>query len=352
MGSTIMVIDDRPENLLISEKILTPKYKVLSYDNGKDAVEYLFNVPMEELPDLILLDIIMPEMDGYEVIRQIKSQDRLKRIPIICVTVSDDELKALSLGADDFISKPFEPEVVHLRVSNQIMLKKNMDDLSGMVQSKIDEVVSTRENMMFVMADIIEYRSIETGSHVKRVVNYAAVLLEDLINNSVYGKYITPRKERTITRAVAIHDVGKIGIPDKILLKPGPLTEEEFEIMKTHTTIGKSIVDSVLHTSDEDSDFLKHCGDITLHHHEKYDGSGYPAGLYGDNIPLSARIMAVCDVYDALVTKRVYKDSMKHSEARDIIKKGSGQHFDPVLVNSFLNTMDEFEAISESLPLG
>lgn len=346
MSSTIMVIDDRIENLKILEHILSDSYEVILHDNGYSALTDLsIN---DSLPDLILLDIIMPGIDGYEVLEELKLSDDHKDIPVICVTASDTEAKALSLGANDFISKPFEPEIIHMRVSNQILLQRHVHELELMVKDKIDEALAMRDNVVMVLADIIEYRSIESGSHVRRVVKYGEIIIDYLLeNNEVYAEKINDITKEAFLKAIPMHDIGKIGVPDKILLKPGRLTDAEFEIMKTHTTIGKDIIDSIFKTSRDNASFLECSADIALHHHERYDGTGYPYGLKGKEIPLSARIMAIADVYDALVTKRVYKDAMYHEDAVKIIVDEAGTHFDPVVVDAFVNTKRQFQMYTD-----
>ncbi|MFP3089039.1 response regulator [Treponema sp. TIM-1] len=340
---TVLVVDDVEMNLLILEEILKDSYHIITAENGKEALEILYHA--EVLPKIILLDVFMPEMNGYEMLNVMKTNDSLKRIPVIFITTSDSESEALSAGAVDFISKPFQPEIVKLRVMNQIELKNYSDSLEEMVAEKAAEITSTLDNMLQAMANIIEYRNLESGSHVKRTQFFSKALIDHVMGSlSPYADELRSLEPDIIVKSVALHDVGKIGIPDKILLKPGKLDPEEFEIMKTHTTIGKNIIESILTHSD--TPYLKHCRDICYCHHERFDGKGYPRGLKGYDIPLSARIVSLVDVYDALVCSRVYKAAFPYSEAIKIISDGRGTQFDPFLTDAVIEIQDVFKEIS------
>ncbi|MDR0636166.1 MAG: response regulator [Treponema sp.] len=341
---TVLVVDDIELNLMILEEILQDTYKVISADNGIAALEVLHSV--KPLPKLILLDLYMPRMDGLAMFELMKADEVLKRIPVIFITSSDSENKALSAGAVDFISKPFLPEIVKLRVQNQIKLKNYSDSLEEMVAKKAAELTATLDNVLQAMANIIEYRNFESGSHVKRTQFFSKALIDHIIANSLpYSKELRDMDPDIITKSVALHDVGKIGIPDKILLKPGKLDHDEFEVMKTHTTIGKQIIESVL--SNTETAYLQHCRDICYCHHERFDGKGYPQGIAGTDIPLPARLLSLVDVYDALVSARVYKAAFSYSSAMQIIIDGRGSQFDPKLVDAVVMIQDEFEVISQ-----
>jgi putative two-component system response regulator len=341
---TVLVVDDVELNLLILEEILKDSYQIITAGNGKEALDILYHAVV--LPKIILLDVFMPEMNGYEMLNVMKTNDALKRIPVIFITTSDSESEALSAGAVDFISKPFQPEIVKLRVMNQIELKNYSDSLEQMVAEKAAELTSTLDNMLQAMANIIEYRNLESGSHVKRTQFFSKALIDHVLQlPSAYADELRSLEPDIIVKSVALHDVGKIGIPDKILLKPGKLDPEEFEIMKTHTTIGKNIIESILTHSD--TLYLKHCRDICYCHHERFDGKGYPRGIRGYDIPLSARIVSLVDVYDALVCARVYKAAMPYEEAVTIISEGRGTQFDPFLTDAVLEIQDTFKAISQ-----
>jgi putative two-component system response regulator len=341
---TVLVVDDVEMNLLILEEILKDSYRVITAGNGKEALEILYHATV--LPKIILLDVFMPEMNGYEMLNVMKTNDFLKRIPVIFITTSDSESEALSAGAVDFISKPFQPEIVKLRVMNQIELKNYSDSLEEMVAEKAAEITSTLDNMLQAMANIIEYRNLESGSHVKRTQFFSKALIDHIIGlSSPYADELRSLEPDIIVKSVALHDVGKIGIPDKILLKPGKLDPEEFEIMKTHTIVGKNIIESILTHSD--TLYLKHCRDICYCHHERFDGKGYPQGLKGYDIPLSARIVSLVDVYDALVCSRVYKAAIPYSEAIKIIGDGRGTQFDPFLTDAVIAIQNVFKEISQ-----
>ncbi|MDR1278002.1 MAG: response regulator [Treponema sp.] len=344
---TVLVVDDVEMNVMILEEILKDSYDIISAGNGKQALEVLHNARM--LPKIILLDIFMPEMNGYEMLEILKADNSLKRIPVIFITTSDSESEALAAGAVDFISKPFLPEIVKLRVKNQIELKNYSDSLEEMVAEKTAEATSTLDNTLQALANIIEYRNLESGSHVKRTQFFCKALIDYFLEfDSIYADELRNLEPDVIVKSMALHDVGKIGIPDKILLKPGKLDAGEFEIMKTHTTVGKNIIEEMMRAvKDKDSIYLKHCRDIAWCHHERYDGKGYPRGLKGTDIPLSARIAALSDVYDALVCARVYKDAFPYDEAIKIIAEGRGTQFDPVITDAVIKLQEQFQRISQ-----
>jgi len=328
-------------NLEILNEILKNDYDVTAAAGGLEAVDMLFNAEIN--PKIILLDIRMPDMDGYEVLHILQSHEQLKKIPVIFITAENAESVGLAAGAVDYISKPFQDEIIKLRVANQIKLKNYTDNLEELLIHKTQEISETQGRVLEAMADIIEYRNMESGAHVKRTGALTLHLINYLISNSDYARELIDNEPPLIVKSVAMHDIGKIGIPDNILLKPGKLTPEEFEIIKTHTTIGKDIVESILVS--DDSLYLKHCRDICHHHHERFDGKGYPSGLAGVSIPLSARIVSVVDVYDALVSKRVYKPAFTEDESIKIISEGRGTQFDPVLADAVVDISEGFKKI-------
>jgi putative two-component system response regulator len=341
---TVLVVDDVDMNIEILEEILKDGYNIITAGNGVEALEVLRKT--EVLPKIILLDVFMPEMNGYELLEIIKADDALKRIPVIFITTSDSESEALSAGAVDFINKPFLPEIVILRVKNQIELKNYSDSLEQMVAEKTAEATAILDSALQGLANVIEHRDLESGSHVNRTQLYCKALIDYLLeSNSVYAEELRALEPDIIVKAMALHDVGKIAIPDRILLKPGRLDEDEFKIMKTHTTRGKEIIGELGNVND--SIYLKHCEDICYCHHERYDGKGYPRGLKGTEIPLSARIASLADVYDALVCARVYKAAFPYNEAIRIIQEGRGTQFDPVLTDAVMAIKDKFQAIAE-----
>ena len=346
--TTVLVVDDIDVNIMIIEEILKDDYNIITAGNGKEALEKLRG--MDVLPKIILLDIFMPEMNGYQMLDILKADKALKRIPVIFITTSDSESDALSAGAVDFISKPFLPEIVKLRVKNQIELKNYSDSLEHMVAEKTAEATATLDNTLQALANIIEYRNFESGSHVKRTQFFCKALIDTLLDgNNHYSKVLRDMHPDIIVKAMALHDVGKIGIPDKILLKPGKLDNDEYDIMKTHTTVGKIIIEDMMNAvKDKDSIYLTHCRDIAFCHHERYDGKGYPSGLKETDIPLSARIASVSDVYDALVCTRVYKSAFSHDEAMKIILEGRGAQFDPIVADAALQAQERFREIAQN----
>ncbi|MCL2058476.1 MAG: response regulator [Oscillospiraceae bacterium] len=343
---TILVVDDIETNRIILENILQDKYEILQAGSGIDAIAMMLSG--EATPSIVLLDIMMPDMDGYQVLELMKSTPELANIPILFITAADSETnesKGLSLGAVDYISKPFNPEVVKIRVENHLKLRKYSESLEEMVKEKTAELVRTKEKILETMANIIEYRDLESGHHVKRTSDLTKALIDHLYVRNYDRRVINDVDHDTIIKAVPLHDVGKISIPDSILLKPGPLTREEFEIIKTHAAIGSEIVKTML--DEDDTQYLKYCYDICRYHHERWDSGGYPDGLAAEDIPLSARILAIVDVYDALVSSRTYKPAYSHDKAMDIIANGAGTQFDPILVKALLEMHEKFREIHE-----
>ena len=342
---TVLVVDDMEINVMVLEEILKDDYNIITANNGKEALDKLHTE--EHPPKIILLDVMMPEMNGRQMFEVMKADPAYKRIPVIFITAENDsESELLAAGAVDFINKPFLPEIVKLRVKNQIELKNYSDSLEEMVAEKTAEATKTLDNALQGLANVIEHRDLESGEHVKRTQLFVLVLCNHLINSgSVYAQEVTDLKPDIIMKSMALHDVGKIAIPDRILLKPGRLDPEEYEIMKTHTTRGKEIIGEL--GDIKSSLYLRHCEDICYSHHERWDGKGYPRQLKETEIPLSARMAAIADVYDALVCARVYKAAFPYSEAVKMIVDGGGTQFDPILAESILSVHEQFKEISE-----
>jgi len=349
---TVLAVDDIDVNVMILDEILNADYNVLTANNGKQALELLRRAKV--LPKIILLDVQMPEMTGKEMFEILKTDEALKRIPVIFITAANDsESELLEAGAVDFINKPFTPEVVRLRVRNQIALKNYSDSLEEMVAKKTAEVIKkteeankTLDNALQGLANVIEHRDLESGEHVKRTQLYVGTLINYLIKSrSPYADALFEMHPEIIVKSMALHDVGKIAIPDRILLKPGRLDPEEYDIMKTHTTRGKEIIGELGDVNA--SLYLKHCEDICYGHHERWDGKGYPRSLAGPEIPIVARLAAVADVYDALVCSRVYKAAIPYTEAVKMITDGKGSQFDPVACEALPEVQDEFKNIAE-----
>jgi putative two-component system response regulator len=342
---TVFLVDDQDINIMMLEEILKDDYNIVTANNGKNALAHLRSETVS--PKLILLDLVMPEMDGRQLFEIMKTDDAFKRIPVIFITSENDsESELLAAGAVDFINKPFKPEIVKLRVRNQIALKNYSDSLELMVAEKTAEATKTLDNVLQGLANVIEHRDFESGEHVKRTQLYVKVLCDYLISsNSPYAEQLIALQPDIIMKSMTLHDVGKIAIPDRILLKPGRLDPDEYEIMKTHTTRGMEIIGEL---GDMNSSlYLKHCGDICIGHHERWDGKGYPKQLQGSDIPLVARLAAVADVYDALVSARVYKSAFSYSEAVRIILDGKGTQFDPIIADAVAQVQDQFQSIAE-----
>ncbi|MCL2226394.1 MAG: response regulator [Oscillospiraceae bacterium] len=340
---TIFLVDDNRSNLVMGKTALSGIYNVFTVNSGAR----MFQALEKTTPDLILLDVEMPEMDGYDVLERLKSDENTAHIPVIFLTAmnsEETEFKGLSLGAVDYITKPFSPPLLLKRIELHLQLVEYNNNLMRMVKEKTQEVVSLKNAVLKTTAELVEHRDATTGNHIDRTQRYIKILIGAIKEYGVYEKEISALDVELVLQSSALHDVGKISIKDSILLKPGPLTPEEFEEMKEHTTFGERIILDIK-DSTTDSDFLEYARILAVTHHEKWDGNGYPHGLKGEDIPLLGRIMAIADVYDALVTDRPYKKAFPHSKAVMIIEDGKGTHFDPTLVNLFLVVHDEFEKV-------
>lgn len=353
--STVLVVDDTPDNLSLMSGLLKDLYKVKVANNGEKALSI---VASDNPPDLILLDIMMPGMDGYEVCSRLKANPETVDIPIIFLTAKAevaDEAHGLDLGAVDYITKPISPPIVLARVRNHLELKNARDflkdrnrHLEAEVQKRTREVAAVQDVTIHAMASLAETRDNETGNHIRRTQLYVKLLAEKLRNNPRFRAELDSDKViDLLVKSAPLHDIGKVGIPDRILLKPGRFEPDEFEIMKQHTTLGRDAIIAAESSLDLELPFLACAREIAYSHQEKWDGSGYPEGLSGDDIPVSARIMAVADVYDALISRRIYKPAMPHEKAVSIIAEGKGNHFDPDMVDAFLEIADECKAIAD-----
>lgn len=344
--SCILLVDDAPENLRILSENLRADYTIMFAKNGPDALRLANSTPQ---PDLILLDVIMPGMDGYEVCRRLKEEPATRDIPVMFITAQNeetDEATGLSLGAQDYIVKPFRVSLVRNRVANQLTYKRYRDHLNELVHERTRQLVLTQEATIHAMATLAEWRDTETGAHIKRTQNYVKALALHMANLPKYRDTLNADAISWLYLSAPLHDVGKVAIADTVLHKPGPLTDQEYESMKEHTTYGRAVLAAADKFLGEDS-FLKVASDIAYCHHERWDGRGYPRGLREDAIPLSARLMSLADVYDALRSQRVYKPAMPHETSADIILDGKGTQFDPEVVEAFLAIQDEFKAIAE-----
>ena len=331
----ILVVDDTPANLKVLSGLLRDTYHISVATNGPDALELAMS---ESRPDLILLDIMMPDMDGYEVIKRLKSEDYTKNIPVLFVTAKgevEDETHGLALGAVDYITKPISPSIVQARVKTHMALHLHKEHLEELVAKRTEQLQNGYIDTVHRLTLASEYKDKETGAHIKRISFYTRELAAQLGMDQEFCE--------TIFYASPMHDIGKVAIPDSILTKQGPLDDEEWVIMKTHTTFGAMILKG------SDSPYLKMAIDIAGCHHERWDGTGYPDGLKSDQIPLTARIMNICDQYDALRSRRPYKPGFDHDKTVKIITVGDGrttpEHFDPEVLESFSKIQHNFADI-------
>ena len=352
---TVLIVDDTPANVSLLNALLKEKYKTRIATNGAKALKLASTQP---LPDLILLDIMMPDMDGYEVCEKLKASEETKDIPVVFLTAKvgvEDETHGLALGAVDYITKPISPPIVMERVKNHLMLKEARDVLKHQnlileekVRERTRKLGELQDVVMTAMGALAESRDPETGNHIRRTQIYVQLLAERLSTHPKFKEFLTPEHITLLFKAAPLHDIGKVGVRDSILLKPGKLTPEEFEEMKNHTVYGRDAIDAAAQKLTEPSELLVFAREIAYSHQEKWDGSGYPQGLAGDDIPISARLMAVADVYDALISRRVYKPPFPHEKALAIMTEGRGSHFDPDMLDAFLEISDAFEAVAKT----
>ncbi len=350
---TLLVVDDTPDNLLLMNDLLKNDYKVKLAGSGEKALKIAGS---DSPPDLILLDIMMPVMDGYEVCRQLKQDPKTLNIPIIFLTAKaevGDEKKGLELGAVDYIIKPVSPPIVIARVKSHLALKVMADFLHDRndfleleVARRTREVVAIQDVTILALASLAETRDSDTGNHIRRTQFYVKALAEKLRDHPRFSWFLTDSNINMLFKSAPLHDIGKVGIPDRILLKPGRFEPHEFEIMKSHTTLGYNAIVQAENALGTHVDFLSFAKSIALSHQEKWDGSGYPQGLAGDAIPIPARLMAVADVYDALISRRVYKEGMTHEQAVKIMLEGRGSHFDADMIDAFIEIQQKFIAIA------
>lgn len=349
---TVLAVDDTPANLALLGKLLRDHYRVKVASRGEEALR----IAEEAQPDIILLDVMMPGMSGHEVCRRLKMAHSTNDIPVIFITAlsdTEDEAMGLALGAVDYITKPISPPILMARVSTHLQLKAASDFLRNKnaileeeVARRTAEVRQVQEATIFALASLAETRDSDTGNHLLRTQQFVRVLAKQMALKEKFAETLSPRNIKMIYKSAPLHDIGKVGVPDRILLKPGRLTPEEFKIMKTHTTLGKLSIEHAEQWCGVDLEFLAIAKQIAYSHQEKWDGSGYPQGLAGEDIPLPARLMALADVYDALVSRRVYKPPIPHEQAVALIVSESGRHFDPEIVEAFLQIREQFQAIA------
>ena len=355
---TILIVDDTPDNIMLLSRLLKDRYNTKVANNGSLALQIAQATPGL---DLILLDVMMPGLDGYETCRQLKANPVTADIPVIFLTAKnqvEDEAMGLSLGAVDYIAKPVSPPILFARVATQLtlldarrQLKEHNENLEKLVQDRTAQLALMQEAIIMAMASLVDRRDnavVKAGdNHIRRTQHYVRALAQHLQGHPRFAAELSDENIDLLYRSAPLHDIGKIGIPDRILQKPGVLDREEFEVMKLHAVYGRDTIMLVEKHIGGTNGFLMFAREIAHSHQEKWDGSGYPERLAGDRIPLSARLMAVADVYDALISRRVYKPAFTHQQALDVMRKGRGTHFDPDVLDAFFEIEGQFAAIAE-----
>lgn len=351
----ILVVDDAPDSI---EPIVTclhqADFRTRIATRGERALRLAASTPV---PDLILLDVTMPDMDGYEVCRQLMNNPVTASIPVIFLTIRNEELDeqlGFDAGAIDYITKPISPPLVLTRIRNHLNLKAASDFLRDRnsyleqeVRRRTRELSLIQNATIVAMASLAETRDNETGNHIRRTQLYLRALARHLQSHPRFAAELTDENIDLMYKSAPLHDIGKVGVPDRILLKPGELTPAEFEIMKTHTTLGREAISRAEALFGGVSSFLRFAKEIAYSHQEKWDGTGYPLGLSGERIPVAARLMAVADMYDSLITRRIYKTAHSHAQAVDILRAGRGTDFDPDIIDAFLALQNDFQAIAQ-----
>lgn len=354
---SILLVDDEPTNIKILVEVLKDDYDLLIATSGQQALDQV--TEHHEDVDLILLDVNMPEMSGMDVLQRINEQLPWGKIPVIFVTARNeegDEALGLKSGAVDYITKPISAPIVRARIQTQLTLRQAKKDLEAQnrileekVRERTQEISHTQDVIINALTSLAETRDNETGAHIIRTQYYVKHLAELIRTFPEYEHELDNDENiEAMFRTAPLHDVGKVGIPDSVLLKPGKLTDEEWVIMRTHPTLGGDAMRKAAQSlKGRGARFLKYAEEIAYGHHEKWDGSGYPQGLSGNDIPISARLMAIADVYDALISKRCYKEAMSHQTALDIMMEGKGKHFDPIMLQVFLDNESLFREIAD-----
>lgn len=357
----VLVVDDSLTNIEMLAAVLESEYDLCFATSGAEALSLMRSYPIS----LILLDVVMPGIDGFEVCRQLKASPATRDVPVIFLTSLEsaiDEERGLSLGAEDFVHKPVSPPVVLARVRTHLQLanakrelRRHNEELEALVEERTRELsrrdqklIASQSATIAAFCALAEARDNETGNHIRRTQNYVRILAEELRDHPRFRHALTPAFIQIMFKSAPLHDVGKVAIPDSILLKPGKLTPEEWVVMKRHCEYGhRAIVAAARELIDDDGSFLGCAADIAYGHHERWDGRGYPRGVTGDDIPISARLMAVADVYDALTTRRVYKQAFDHDESLQSMLAERATHFDPDVIDALRGVADEFAGIAQ-----
>lgn len=350
---TVLVVDDAPSNLALISAILKFDYTVKAANHGQKALDLCAQEP----PDLILLDIVMPDIDGYEVCRRLKVQSETQPVPIIFLTSKsdvEDEEMGLQLGAVDYITRPINPRILQSRVRAHIAdtwrmrtLHKSNEHLEFEISRRTQEVLALQNVTTLALASLAETRDTDTGNHLLRTQHYVLAMARALKVHPKFAHYLTESRIQALFKSAPLHDIGKVGIPDRVLLKRGKFEPDEWRVMQQHPTLGYEALERAKVEGSSNSDFLEIAKEIVLSHHEKWDGTGYPQGLAAERIPMAARLMAVADVYDALISRRIYKEPAPHAQAVQIILQGRGTHFDPDVVDAFERIAHEFADIAQ-----
>ena len=344
MQSTIFVVDDNETNLIIAREALRDHYRVMTLPSAAKLYALLDKV----MPDLILLDIKMPEIDGFQALQQLKDSALYKSIPVIFLTNISDagvEARGFQQGAVDFITKPFSAPVLLNRIKTHLDIDMLIRERTAEIEQQKQQLEHMQNSIVHVVADMVEKRDYETGGHIERTVEFIGILINAMLEQGVYIEEICDIDFELFVSSARLHDVGKITISDSILNKPGKLTEEEYAIMKTHALEGELIIDQIISRAG-DATFLQYAKLFAGYHHERWDGKGYPYALAGKDIPIQGRVMAFADVYDALVSVRPYKESCPHEEAVSIIRECSGTQFDPIIAEVFFSVSEQYETVS------
>jgi putative two-component system response regulator len=350
---TILIVDDTPDNIMLLSRLLKDRYQTKVANNGSTALSIAQSAP--DL-DLILLDVMMPGLDGYETCRQLKANPVTAEIPVIFLTAKnqvEDEAHGLSLGAVDYLAKPISPPILFARVATHVNLRcarrelqEHNQELERRVAERTAQLQLMQEATIMAMASMAETRDNETGNHIRRTQHYVRELARHLQQHPRFAAELSDENIELLYQSAPLHDIGKVGIPDRILQKPGKLTSDEFEVMKLHAAYGRDTIMLVEKHLGGSNSFLMFARQIAHSHQEKWDGSGYPESLAGDDIPVAARLMAVADVYDALISRRVYKPAFTHEQALDIMREGRGSHFDPDVLDAFFALEGRFARIA------
>jgi putative two-component system response regulator len=350
----VLVVDDSPDSVLLLTETLKEHYRTKIATNGANAIKAALRHPQ---PDIILMDVVMPEMDGFELCKSLKRLPNVANTPIIFITGKiqpEEETHGLAIGAVDYITKPISQPVVLARIATHLKLVKTQqalrvhnEHLEELVRKRTEELAKVQDATIAAMAALAETRDDETGNHIYRTQRYVRSLAKSLQKHPRFEYELSDASIELLFKSAPLHDIGKVSVPDHILKKPGPLTDEEFEAIKLHTTKGGDAIRSVEERLGESSDFLRFSREIAYAHQEHWDGSGYPEGLAGDEIPISARLMAVADVYDALISRRRYKAPFSHETAVSMMEQGRGTHFDPDVLDAFLEIQNEFREIAD-----